>query len=165
MNGWQIALLVGAFVTAGVSFHISRALIWIIVAAASFVASTAYARFGLPYPAFFTAMCDAMVCLAIYCAAKVEWELRLYKIFLLSVAVSLAYLVARSAGIDVSHYWYVAALEAINWAALFLIAGTAALQWIGGSHGVAAGRGRASRLRGAYRTLNKPRHDVPFHKA
>jgi hypothetical protein len=119
----------------------------------------------MPYPAFFTAMCDAGVCLIIFCMAKVKWELRLYKLFLLSVAISLAYLVSDAAGIEVSHYWYIAALEAVNWAALFLIAGTAILQWIGAGHGVAASRGWAASLHRAYRTLNEPRHDVPFHKA
>lgn len=132
MNEFQIALAIGAAFVALISIHVDRALWWIGAGAASFVASTAYARYGLPLPPLFTALCDAAVCLMIYGFAHQRWELGVYRLFQLSVLVSIVFLgmvLLRSP--SASSFWYVTTLEGINWAVLLLIAGTAVAQWAG----------------------------------
>lgn len=129
MNIFQLWLASGAIIVALLSYHVPMAWLWIFSGAASFVASTAYARYGLPLPPLFTALCDAAICLAIYRFASQAWELKLYRIFQLSVLVSMAFLVMEFWGESkASHYWYVTLLELINWAALALIFATASTQ-------------------------------------
>lgn len=160
MDWWQLSLLIGAIATMVLSANVSRAWLWIMAAGASFVASTAYARLALPHPPFFTMMCDAAVCLVIYFLASRQWEVWLFRAFQLSVLISLIYLV----GFIGSHYWYVAALEAVNWAALLLILGTATLQWIGARDEMGSRAYWAWRVHSAYGGLFSPRKDNPFHK-
>lgn len=157
MNVFQIALLVGAVVVAALAWRIPRAIMWIIAGALSFVASTAYARFDLPYPPAFTAACDVAVCLGVYFFGQLRWELHLWRLFQLSVLVSIAHL----AGVIGPHYAYIVALETINWLALFLIAGTAIMARVG-ENGMGSGRWTDRRLRWANRTLHEKRATAPF---
>jgi hypothetical protein len=132
LNEYQIALATGALIVALLSAGLDRAWVWIAAGAASFVASTAYARHGLPLPSLFTALCDAAVCLAIYTFARQRWELGTYRLFQLSVLVSIVFLgMVLFKPSAASSFWYVTALEGINWAVLLLITGTAVAQWAG----------------------------------
>lgn len=161
IDGWQLSLLAGAIVTVIVSTNVNRAALWVFLAGASFIVSTAYARAELPFPPFFTMMADATVCLVIYFLASRQWEVWLFRAFQASVLISLLYLV----GFIGPHYWYIAALELVNWIALILISGTAFLQWMGSGHEMGS-RGRwAGRIRRARDACFSPRKDHPFHKA
>lgn len=134
MNEFQIALAGGAIIVALFSIHVPQAWLWILSGAASFIASTVYARYGLPLPPLFTAMCDAAICLAIYRFATQAWEVKLYRVFQFSVMVSMTFLVLQFWGASsASHYWYVTALELVNWAALALILATAHTQRVAGN--------------------------------
>ncbi len=135
MNEFQLALLVGAAFVALTTLRLERSFLWICAGAASFVASTAWARYGLPLPPLFTGLCDAVVCLLIYGLARQRWELHLYRIFQASVLVSMVFLILQSWGPAVaSRYMYVIILELLNWAALALILGAGITQGIG-DHG------------------------------
>ena len=131
MNEFQMALVIGALIAALIAFRLPRAWRWIAAGAASFVASTAYYRYGLPYYPAFTLVCDASVCLAVYAFAKERWEERIYNIFQLSVLISLLYM----SNVIADHWLYVVSLELLNWAALLTIGGTAILDRIKGNVG------------------------------
>lgn len=158
MNSFQIALLIGATITALISSHLPRAWLWIGCGAVSFIASTAYARYGLPYPPAFTLACDAAVCLAIYGLAKEKWELLAYDVFRLSVLISLLHLF----GAIESHWLYVVALELCNWLALLVIGGTAILAGVAGENSTFGPW--LVRLRGAQLSLRKARPARPWYE-
>lgn len=158
MSEFQAALLIGALITAIISRKLPHAWLWIRVGALSFIASTAYSRYGLPYPPAFTLACDAAVCLAVYHKAVEMWEVYFYKVFRASCLISLLYLF----GFVGSHWTFVVALELCNWAALLLIGGTAILAGnAGGNHSVASWVGRVHSFRSA---LRAPRSESPWHK-
>lgn len=165
MNGWQIALLIGATIVAYLSARLPRAQLWILAGAASFFFSTAWARYGLPFPPAFTLACDASVCLMIYFFGREKWEIWLYRIFQASVLASLVYLAGpleffgRSMIMD--HYVYVTVLELLNWTALFVIGGTSVMDW--GHEGFAGYRWGAG-LFGIVRAWRAHREKAPFHK-
>lgn len=123
MNEFQIALLMGAILTALISGVLPMARLWILAGAVSFVASVIWAGYSMPYPPFFNVMADAIVCLLIYFGASEKWELKLYNIFQLSILLNLM----RLAGVMNDNYLYGVMLELCNWAALALIAVTAIL--------------------------------------
>lgn len=157
MNEFQAALLLGALVTAALAYRVPRAVLWIGVGAACFAITTAWARYGLPYPPAFTAACDAAVCLLIYFFGKRRWEMRLWNLFQCSVMVSILYL----AGIIGPKWAYVAALELVNWLALLLIAGTA-ITARAGENGNAFSLRPLHRFSVAHRALYAKRKDPPF---
>lgn len=131
MNEFQTALLIAAAVVGLFTWQLDRAWLWILAGAASFAASTAWARYGLPHPVAFTALCDVGVCLLIFAFAKHHWELFLFRLFQLSVLVSIVFLGIRYMGAPAgAHYAYVATLELINWIALALILGVGFMQGI-----------------------------------
>lgn len=151
----QQALLFGAVITALISIRNWRGLLWIAVAAWSFVASTIYARSGGPYPEAATAFLDALVCFAVYFVARERWEVYLFLLFQGSVLVSTAYL----AGVIGPHWAYIAALEGINWLALCVIGGTSLLGLV--NNAVGSRHWTSAYIRGADRTLRAHVH-TPF---
>jgi len=126
MNEFQLALVIGAAVTALISSRLPRAWLWIALGAASFILSTAYARFDLPYAPAFVISCDAAVCLSVYFWGRERWEENLYKIYQLSVLISLLHM----SNFIAAHWLWVVFLEGLNWSALLLISGTAILDRI-----------------------------------
>jgi hypothetical protein len=162
VNVYQVALAVFAAVVVVVTWNLPRSVFWISLGALSFIASTAWARYDFPMEPFFTAVCDAAVCLAIFFLAQLKWELMLFRLFQASVLISLTYY-----GLTVfwpsvaSHYVYVTLLEIINWLALLLIFGTGIIQ-SAGVHGDAAISGWDRSVRWAERTLLAPRTSHPF---
>lgn len=160
MSPWQLALLCGALVTLFLSMRLPRAWLWIFMAALSFILSTAYARMDWPYPAHFTAGCDIMVCLSVYFFGRRQWEMMIWRLFQLSVGISLLY-IARLIG---PHWAYVVSLELVNWALLLMISGAGIVQWVavnGGSSFYWRMRG----LRVVNRALSAQRAQPAFHKA
>lgn len=161
MSNFQVALLIGAAFVAVSSWRLERSLLWIMAGAASFAASTAWSRYGLPMPPLFTACCDAAVCFAIYVGAKQVWELLLYQLFRASVLISVVFVGFTIATKTGPHAAYVALLEAINWLALSLILGTAAMQRIkadGGGHAFHLGRDIVHWARASLFAPKKPHH-------
>lgn len=150
MNAWQAALAVGAIMTAILVRDDRRALGWIALAALVFVASTAWQRAGLPYHAAATGLMDAGQCLAIYFLARHTWELLLWRVWQLSLLISIFDL----AGAIPGEATYVAALEACNWLALILIGGTAVARRV---DDMDPNRRPVGGLRGAVRALRAPR--------
>lgn len=134
-----MSLLAGSTLVVILCWHLDHAWLWISAGAASFVLSTAWARYGMPLPYLFTASCDAAVCLMIYKLAKKKWELHLFRIFQASVLVSLSVLVSHIWGVAGTRYVYVTILELLNWVALALILCTGIMQKIGEPNGSAAG--------------------------
>lgn len=164
INDFQLALLIGALITAIIASSLPRAHMWILGGSLSFIASTAYYRYGYPHYPLFTLACDGLLCLAIYALAKERWELWLMRLFRLSVFVSLIYssLLFYSPSFA-NHYVYVVVLEFINWGALALIAGTKVLDEVGDNEGGFA-RHRVAGLRSHLHSLRAARPQAPWHK-
>lgn len=135
-------LLIGAIVVAIISRRLPRSRIWIAAGIVSFVVTTAWARYSMPYPPAFTLAVDAGVCLLIYFFGEEEWEDKVYTIFQLSVLISLVYLAgpidieiwqASAAAVFLTHVGYVAiwrkqSFVAANLAAFFVV--YASLSWV-----------------------------------
>lgn len=118
------SLLIGALIAAGLSWRQPRALLWIGLAAIDYAVSVTYWRLDLPYAEGFAGVCDALVCLSVYFLAKERWELVIYRLFQVSVAVNFLFL-AGNLGIfykiDIDSYSIL--LEALNWLTLLLVGG------------------------------------------
>lgn len=157
MNGFHVALIAGALFVALTSWRLDRSILWILAGAMSFVASALWERLSLPLPPLFTACCDAAVCLTIYAYARQAWELLLYKLFLISIMISIVFV-----GFTIfppkmaPHAIYITLLEGVNWLALLLILGTAAMQRIKAHGGRSFRLGRRVVL-WAERTLFSPK--------
>lgn len=122
MDPFELALLIGAAITAAVSISDRRALLWIAIGAANFAITTTWARQGHPPPptAFVTGVFDAGMCLLIITFGRHRWERALGFVVQFMVLVSFA----RVAGMLNDRFLYVVTLELANWAALFVIGGT-----------------------------------------
>lgn len=149
MNEFQLAIMAGAAVAAFASRKLPHAWLWISLGAANSVACNIFYAYNLPYPAAFTLACDALMCLTIHWFAKERWELGLFLIYQFSVLISILRLASFIDGEDT----YRLTLELINWAALFMIAGTAIL---GGAGGYVIRSAWRSYFLGAYRYLRSP---------
>lgn len=152
MNVFQIALLIGAVITALISYNLPHALLWICLAGANVVVCDIFYSYDLPYPAAFTLAADALLCLLIHWLATEKWEIGIYIIYCISVLVS----VLKLWGALPSDYIYRTLLECINWAALFLITGTAILGKVGASGSFFSYNWRGY-VWGAYHYLRRPR--------
>lgn len=157
MNVFQIAMLIGAVVAALVSYKLPHALMWISLGAVVAIACDVFYAYNLPYPAAFTLACDALMCLTIHWFAREKWETGLFLIFQLSVLISLLKLASVIDGEDT----YRLALELVNWAALFMIAGTAIL---GGAGGRIFHNSWNSNVWRAYRYLRSPPKTAHWRK-
>lgn len=162
MDQWEAALLIGAVLTAVVSISDHRALLWIALGAADFALTTTYARHAAPWmpAAFVTGIADASVTFLIIAIARTRWERALGYIFQGMVLVSFV----RLAGLLESHFAYVVTLELANWAALFVIGGTAIVRRV---DALLARSARGGRLARSFRALGAmafaPRQDwAPF---
>lgn len=164
MSEYQMALLIGAIITAIIATKLPRASLWIAGGALSFIFSTAYYRYGYPHYPLFTLACDGLLCIAIYSLAKEIWELWLMRLYRFSVFVSLIYssLLFYSPTLA-NHYLYVLILEIINWLALAVIAGTRLLGEVKADE-VGFARTWVAGFRGHYLSLRKARSQAPWHK-
>jgi hypothetical protein len=158
VNEYEAVLLTMALITAALSRKLPRAWLWIFAGFCSFVLSAVYWRLGLPHHPAFTAFADSSVCLAIYFNARERWEMGLYKVFQLSVLISLL----KLGGFMPDGLWYPAALELINVAALLLISGTAI--FAGAAHGIRSVWHRNDSFYRSLFPLRAARTTPPFHK-
>lgn len=172
MTGTDISLALGLCFALAFSIGQGRVWGWLLAAAASYTVSVLYWRSGLPYAPFIAGMCDAVICLLVYFLAKLDWEMKVWRLFQFSCGVNL-YFLAQQYGIparlgvpwSLSHNDYSIILEAINWAALIFLGGTGAFQTAGGQNASAAAFGIAGRIRRLVLPLFGPRAHPPFHKA
>ncbi len=161
MTDVDLSLLVGLLFAAMASYRNPRGVVWLGLAAIDFIASTAYWRSGLPYAEGVAGACDAAVCLAVYFAGKERWELGVWRLMQISVAINFLYL-AGNIGIfsDIPHETYSIMLEAINWILLLFIGGMGIMQRIGVSN---AGAHRPwNRVRRALLALRAQRTEPAF---
>jgi hypothetical protein len=164
MNSYQVALIAGAVFVALTSWRLERSMMWIVIGAASFLASAVWERYELPMPALFTACCDAVVCLSIYAFARQAWELMLYRIFLGSILISIVFLGFTIFPPKIApHAIYISLLEAVNWLALLLIFGTAAMQRIKANGGASFRHGRRVVLRAQHALFSPARPHSWWH--
>lgn len=128
MSEFQIYLAIGAAIAALICILAKRwhGVFWIGAGCASFIFSTWYGRQDFLFPSAVTALCDVLICFAIYVFAIERWERYVFRLFQLSVLASIAYF----AGWIGPHSSYVIALELINWLALGVIGGTPILEWL-----------------------------------
>lgn len=128
----DISLLVGAVVVALISFNNRRGILWIGVAALSYINATIAWRLELPGAEAITGFGDAGVCLTVYFFGRYRWELWIWRLFQTSVAISMLYL-AGNLGVFLSipHEIYSILMEAINWLLLLLIGSISVLQRVG----------------------------------
>lgn len=163
MNGWQMALSIGAIIAMAVAWHVPRAVHWICLGALSFVASTAYARYGFEYPAIFGAITDVAIWLVIYHYAEKRWEIAFAACFQAMIAADLIYAFGEITGAwMVSNWLRVVILEAFNWAALAVVFLTALTE---PAHGVSpTRRGDARGLGALGAALHRQRKEPPFTK-
>lgn len=129
MNIFQTALLIGAALTALISWKLPHALLWICLGGINVVAGYIYLYRELPHPTAFIFATDCLICLAVHWLAKERFELWIFHAYQFSVLISLL----RLAGVLVNEYLYFTLLELVNWAVLLLISGTAILGWVGKS--------------------------------
>lgn len=173
MNIWNLSLLIGALIAAGFSIRNPRGLLWICAGAVDYLVSVLYWRTGLPYGEAVAGMCDAAVCLSIYLAYRETWELIVYRLFQVSLAVNIFFLAGN---LDLSFTipftsvvlyvprvdqdTYATVLELLNGLFLLLIGGMGVAEFVGAP--IAAAHRPAGRLRGALRALRTPRTAPPF---
>lgn len=159
MDGWQTSLLIGAVATALLCRREPRALLWIGAGAADFVITAAFETRWPEYHAIFTGFADATVCLAIYFIGRRKWEMMVWRVFQTSVLISILYIMR----LIPSHYVYIAALEACNWAALVIIGGTNGLRLV--DHGMGWNRFHRAHqhIHRLVLSLRQKRTRAPFH--
>lgn len=162
MSATDTWLMIGALICALISFRNWRGLMWIGIGAVSYITATLAWRWNLPRADAITALGDAGVCIAIYFVGKYRWEMWIWRLFQISVAISIIYLASRL-GITsrIDHELYAIALEAVNWLVLLSIGGPVAFQWLArligaalqrmgiSSHGMARSASRNLRSLGA----------------
>ena len=160
----DISLGIGAIVVSLISWKNPRGIVWIWVAALSYINATIAWRMNLPYAEAITGMGDACFCLAIYFGGRYRWEGALWRIYQTSVAISIFYLAGNihvfPVIAKVDHVVYAVLLELCNWLALLVIGGTGALQWFGASN-VRADR-VGNYLRAARMAIRKVRRTPSF---
>lgn len=164
MSEFQLALTLGALITAIISASLPRARLWIVLGALSFIGGTAYYRLGMPHYPVANLALDAIVCLTLYAIARERWELWLYHIFQFSVFVSLVFICLKAFSPAMASHWlYVVCLETCNWAALIVIASTAAQDRVRADGGDTH-RSRINHLHRSNAPLRKTRQQDPWHK-
>lgn len=124
MSVFELALIIGAAITAIISRRNPRGVAWVAAITADLIASTAYWRADLPYAEVFTAMCDASICFGIYFIGRYRWEMWVWRLYQVSLLISFLYLGVHVFGLSsVSQDDYSSLLEIVNWIAFLSIGG------------------------------------------
>jgi hypothetical protein len=159
MSWYLWALVGGAVVATALAWRVPRAVLWIGLGALSFMASSIWNDWHLPYPAAFGAFADLAVCFALYAQAQLKWEMRVWNCFHLMIVIELLYL----SGWIYSHYDYALALELANWLALLIISSAGVAERTGYGPAWAFARRSTSGWAGAlHRRIYAKRDDPPF---
>lgn len=158
MDEFQTALAVGAIITAGLSWHVPRALLWISLGALSFILSAAWQAHGLPYRDAFGAGTNVVICLALYSLAEKRWEMRVWNCFHAMILLDFLHM----GGLINSNFWLIVSLEVANWTALLIIGTAGIMEWAGVRNAFGLSHSRRSGY--LYRALHEERLDPPFWK-
>lgn len=126
MSIYELSLLIGALAVIFMAGNLPRARLWVIGMIASFVASDLYFRTGAPWPSFFAAICDGLLCISINMMRSERWERTVEVIFIVSCGVNITYHFASPTSPE-AYELYIIILEGINWGAMALILGTSIL--------------------------------------
>ncbi len=163
MSIWNLSLLIGALIATGFAYRIPHAVLWIFIGAVDYTVSVIYWHTGLPYAEAVAGMCDAGVCLSIYFVYRERWELGVYRLFQISLAVNIFFL-AGNLGITarIDQDTYASILEVLNWLTLLLIGGMGVAQWVGTP--IAAAHRPISRLGHSFLALRAGRKAPAFHR-
>jgi hypothetical protein len=178
MNEWDWAFLAGAGWVAWNVRQNRRALVWLLMGALSYTVSAAWHRLEGPTPLVASAACDALVVAALYAFAKQKWEMGLWRVFQIMLAINiLAYAVPYSAVetvfgsglIDQSHLHnaFLGSIDLANIIALAWIWINGAPQNVGDADRLdTAGAGFPALLglRRVLCALHRPRPHPPFWK-
>lgn len=156
----QWALIAATVATVSYAWRLPHAVQWISLGILSFVSSTAWARYGFPWPPLFGLCTDFAVWIVIYHYAQKRWELAFAWMFLGMIAVDLVALGGMVFNVPLlSNWWRVLLLELLNYGALGVIAATARTQEVGS--GISRGR-RSGSLDFVRRALHRQRSHPPF---
>lgn len=132
MSEIDFAFLIASVITVAIAmwFRNWRGLLWLFVAGLSYVNATIAWRVGFPAATLSTAAGDAMVCLLVFLLAKYAWELWVFRLYALSVGISLVYLLSAVGftPMRIEHWVYSVGLEIVNAALLLLIIWPSALR-------------------------------------
>lgn len=138
MSVWNVILLSGVAAAALVAWGSWRYLAWLAAIVASYGMSVAYWDAHGPYAEVVTALGDGLIVAAIAGRARYLWELAIGLLYLVSMAVSMAYLANNIVGAHtLDHVLYSSLLEAINLVAALTLGGLAAFDKAGMVNGVA----------------------------
>jgi len=163
MSIYELSLLIGALAVIFMAGNLPRARLWVVGMIASFVASDIYFRTGAPWPSFFAAICDGLLCISINAMRSERWERTVELMFIFSCGVNIAYHFASPTSPE-AHVLYISILECINWGAMAVILGTSILDraeaWNERTHWFARDN-HAHRIAVA---LRAKRQDPPWHK-
>lgn len=126
MEWYHWTLLTMAVAAGVVSYQVPRAVLWLALGAASFIASAIWHRYGFPYATLFGATTNIAILAMLSRFAKDQWELGFTLCFVLMLMVDLLFVT----GAIVSQYQFAVALEVINLLAIMIVMGTGLSDWI-----------------------------------
>lgn len=155
MNVFELALLIGAFITLLISWRLPRAALWIALGGLDYLVSSLWWYAGLRFHPFATLCCDFLMVASIYHMAKQRWELGLFITFQLSMLASVLKMFLAAIGTPITNLAYAQVLEAINWVALLIIGGTAIIGWLGEPYVGRVGIFATGRWRSAIVAINQ----------
>lgn len=128
MDAWYLQALAGAaVVVALIAWRVPRAVLWIGLLALSFILSSIWHDFGLPYAALFGASTNLAVCFALYSLAQLRWEMRVWNCIHAMIIIDLLYY----RGYIVNHADFAIGLELANWLALAIVGATGMMERFG----------------------------------
>lgn len=135
MSVYQIAMLALIAGASGVSYNRPRAVLWLLLIAITFLASSEWWRQGWPRAELFAGICDTLICTIAFRFAREKWEAVVWNAYVTSVAVNAVYLVNNLTGGPMSHDIYSIILELLNVVAIITIGGTSAFDLAGMRNG------------------------------
>lgn len=160
MSVWQLALICGAGIAVWMAWGVPRAVHWVVLGALSFFASTAWTRYGFPYPPMFGALTDFCVWLAVFHYAEKRWELYFAFWFQAMIVIQLTYAFGGVADWSLDDSSRVILLEICNWGALATIWLTAMTEKAG--DGIRGPRPVVLGLDLVRRSFHRQRKEPPF---
>lgn len=175
---WTLAMAALATAALAARWGLRRGVVWVAWLAADYVVSVGYLYMPKPGGAYLWwapaagvgMLCDAAVCVAIYSIATQKWEVYLYRVVACMAVTNFAYSWCQIVG------WppvpprdvYGSLLEGLNYLALLLIVGTAALErwgdWLYGLPILGAAGNRLLDARVALRRHYRPSDDLRREK-
>jgi hypothetical protein len=109
-------------IAAVLSFRNWRGILWLTVILLDYAIATAWWRSGLANPELVTGLCDAALCLSIFFVGRHVWEMRVWAVYMVSIATNFIYLASNLSGLlFLDHEVYSIIEEVLNAAAIIII--------------------------------------------